>query len=407
MHIVESRSTRLPAAMTSHALLSAEQERAAFQAIADARVAAWVAVLSHRSLAPRCLPVSAPSIPEHAVWDSAREAAVMRPTRPNVTAMQAVAPGLASALAADDKDDTSLRAAAQVVGRLAAKASTPAAWVRQVGDAMRALAAAIDHVERHNVRLVVSIATSNRHCAAGILTLHDLVGHGAEGLRTAVLRFDLAAGCRFSTYATWWIRHHVRRAAQNLGRTIRLPTHLLERASKALAAADRNEVSAAEAEEMRLVLRMGLPVSMEAPVNEGMFGDGDNRTIADSVADDAAVDPVDAIDERERRETLDRLLATLPERERFVVECRFGLHSGDGEPDILRDVGSALGLTRERVRQIENAALARLRAAARVDARRPVEFDRLEVDEVAAMSSVRTFAARREAIVGTQVTLAL
>src|SRR5688572_33458865 len=107
-----------------------------------------------------------------------------------------------------------LFAARAVVGRLAARRSTSPAWVRQVGGALTRLVAAVDHVERHNLRLVVQqAARHSRRCSA--LTLHDLVGYGALGLRMAVLRFDVARGLRFSTMATHWISHPIRRAIQH------------------------------------------------------------------------------------------------------------------------------------------------------------------------------------------------
>ncbi len=369
MHSSSTWSTRLPSKIVSHPLLSAAEERAAFIAIADAREATWLVVLSDRRLAPRCLPSSSASLAAHVVWDSAREAAVMRPTRANLDAMADVAGPLARALAAADHDDEALHSAAAEVGRLAARASTPAAWVRRVGGAMAALAAAINHVEAHNARLVLEVARRYVGVAGGCMSVGDLFGYGCLGLRTAVLRFDVSKGFRFSTYATFWIRHAVRRSSQNLAREIRVPIHAIERAHKALreveATADPTPEQLERARESRLAMRVGVPVSLYSPLpcSDGAEAD---VVLADRIADDAAPAADDALIDGERLDLLEHLLSTLDERARYVVEARFGMHSGDGEADKLKDVGAVLGLSRERVRQIADAAVVRLQAAARV-----------------------------------------
>src|SRR5688572_5296222 len=123
--------TRLTAVMTDHPLLSAEEERAAFARLHEARVAAWLAVLSDRHHAPRCLPASTPGLAEHVVWDAAREAAVMRPVRAHLDAAAWYARPLAERLAADNLRCDGLHAAVAVVGRLAPRRTTSSVWVRR------------------------------------------------------------------------------------------------------------------------------------------------------------------------------------------------------------------------------------------------------------------------------------
>src|SRR5688572_22130962 len=243
---MHNAAARLPAAMTDHPLLSADEERAAFARLHEARVAAWLAVLSDRHHAPRCLPASTPGLAEHVVWDAAREAAVMRPVRSHNDAVTWYARPLAERLAADDLRCDALHAAVAVVGRIAPRRATSPAWVRRVGDAMRDLHAAVSHVEEHNLRLVVSEAFRFHRCYPAF-DVHDLVGHGAVGLRTAVMQFDLARGCRLSTMAKPWIAHAIRRAIQDTRTTVRVPTHMQERL--ALVARVRDEHVARTGEE--------------------------------------------------------------------------------------------------------------------------------------------------------------
>lgn len=365
MH-VESRR-HLPAKITSHPVFTANEERWAFFAIAVARVAAWQAVLSDRRLAPRCLPTSAAALPEHVVWDSAREAAVMRPTPATRASFEAAVAPLATALAAADRDDEALRHAAAEVGRLAVRASTPSAWVRRVGDAMRSLAVAINHVEEHNFRLVLDVAR-RQHKPGGFLTVADLFAHGCEGLRMAVLRYDPSRGFRFSTYATWWVKHGVRRAFQNLSREIRLPVHLLERAARVINAscADPSDENLAAAREVGEVFHMATPTSLYTEV--GFRNGEDPMLLVNRVVDESSPDPDEALHDSERRDLLSSLLDTLDERSRFVVEAAYGLQ-GNSDEEMLKTIGDALGVTRERARQIKERALERLRDEAQREAR--------------------------------------
>ena len=225
-----------------------------------------------------------------------------------------------------------------------------------------------EHMIKANLRLVVKIA---RDYSSYGVPLADLVSEGNIGLMKAVEKFDPEKGGKLSTYAAWWIKQSIKRALSNQGKTIRLPVHLVDKLARI------RRITAILAEELgreptdgELVEELGIPrqklamlkqasqrpTSLDAPVNDDV-----GMTYAEMISDDAAENPLEALANKNYHGELEDLLKLLNERESSIIDQRFGLNGK--KPLTLEEIGRNFGVSRERIRQLQNSAIAKMKRA--------------------------------------------
>lgn len=247
---------------------------------------------------------------------------------------------------------------------------TPAEEVELAARIKRGDKEARAHMIKANLRLVVKIA---QDYAGYGLPLADLISEGNIGLMKAVERFDPEKGGKLSTYAAWWIKQSIKRALANQSKTIRLPVHMVDKIAKMRRISMiLTEVIGREPTDEELAEELGIPrkklallkrasqrpTSLDAPVNEG-----ESTDYSEIIGDERAINPLDALADKNLHNQLDDLLDVLDEREHRIIDARFGLNGK--KPMTLEEVGREFGVTRERIRQLQNVALEKMRKALR------------------------------------------
>ncbi len=245
---------------------------------------------------------------------------------------------------------------------------TPQEEVKLAGQIKRGNRKAREKMIKANLRLVVKIAHDFGNYG---LPLLDLVSEGNIGLMKAVERFDPKKGGKLSTYASWWIKQSIKRALANQSKTIRLPVHLVDKIGKIRrVAAQMTEELGREPSNEELADELGLPVAKVAHLKtvavrpaslDAKINADDDTAFGDLVSDERAEDPFEALRDKDLRDEVGDLLDVLDPRERRIIAYRFGL--GGGRERTLEEVGRKFGVTRERIRQLQNIALLKMRKA--------------------------------------------
>jgi RNA polymerase primary sigma factor len=260
--------------------------------------------------------------------------------------------------------DTAIRLYLREIGQV--KLLTPEEEIQLAARIKKGDKKAREHMIKANLRLVVKIARDYEGIG---LPLLDLISEGNIGLMKAVERFDPAKGGKLSTYGSWWIKQSIKRALANQSKTIRLPVHLVDKISKMRRTAMKlQEMLGHEPTDEELADEMGMtasrvrqmrqasirPTSLDAPI-----GDDDSNNFSDVVQDENATSPYDNLEDKTVTDMLQEMVKHLDDREATILRFRFGLDGGSEKT--LEEVGVKFGVTRERVRQIQNLALRKLR----------------------------------------------
>lgn len=247
---------------------------------------------------------------------------------------------------------------------------TPQEEIKLAGQIKRGNKKARERMITSNLRLVVKIAHDFGNYG---LPLLDLISEGNIGLMKAVERFDPKKGGKLSTYASWWIKQSIKRALANQSKTIRLPVHLVDKIGKIRrVAAQMTEELGHDPTNEELAEELGLPLAKVAHLKnvavrpaslDAKISADDDTAFGDLVGDDRAEDPFEALRDKDLRDEVGDLLGILDPRERKIIAFRFGL--GGGRERTLEEVGEKFGVTRERIRQLQNIALLKMRKALR------------------------------------------
>ena len=265
-----------------------------------------------------------------------------------------------------NKSDTGLNRYLREIGRI--PLLTPQQETELASKIKKGDAEARERMINSNLRLVVTIA----HDYANLgLPLLDLISEGNIGLTKAVERFDPTKGAKLSTYAMWWIKQSIKRALANQSKTIRLPVHLVDKVAKvrrvSLQMSDElgreptddelGEEIGIPGDKVARLKSVGIrPASLDAPI-----GDDDSTKFGEMIGDEEAQTPFELLRDKNLRGEVDGLIEVLDDREKKIISQRFGLDGG--KPKTLEDVSKGFGVTRERIRQLQNIALAKLRRA--------------------------------------------